>query len=42
MKNNSLSLNKEELFKGKLLVKNLKMISSNEVIFLAVIGLSVF
>ena len=41
-KNNTLSLNKKDLFKGKLLAKNIKMISSNDVIFLAVIGLSVF
>ena len=41
-KNKTLSLNKKDLFKGKLLAKNIKMISSNDVIFLAVIGLSVF
>ncbi|MGP2657409.1 acyl-[ACP]--phospholipid O-acyltransferase [Malaciobacter sp. WC5094] len=40
--NDSLSLNKQELFKGKLLSKNIKAISSNKVIFLSVIGLSVF
>jgi acyl-[acyl-carrier-protein]-phospholipid O-acyltransferase / long-chain-fatty-acid--[acyl-carrier-protein] ligase len=41
-KNDVLSLNKKELLKGKLLAKNLKIISSNDVIFLSVIGLSVF
>jgi acyl-[acyl-carrier-protein]-phospholipid O-acyltransferase/long-chain-fatty-acid--[acyl-carrier-protein] ligase len=41
-KNETLSLNKQELFKGKLLAKNIKIISSNDVIFLAVIGLSIF
>ena len=41
-KNKTLFLNKKDLFKGKLLAKNIKMISSNDVIFLAVIGLSVF
>ena len=41
-KNDELTLNKKELFQGKLLAKNIKIISSNDVIFLAVIGLSVF
>ena len=41
-KNEVLSLDKKEFFKGKLLVKNIKTISSNSVIFLSVIGLSVF
>jgi acyl-[acyl-carrier-protein]-phospholipid O-acyltransferase / long-chain-fatty-acid--[acyl-carrier-protein] ligase len=41
-KKDTLFLNKEDLFKGKLLVKNIKIISSNDVIFLAVVGLSVF
>jgi acyl-[acyl-carrier-protein]-phospholipid O-acyltransferase / long-chain-fatty-acid--[acyl-carrier-protein] ligase len=41
-KNDVLSLDKKELFQGKLLAKNIKIISSNDVIFLAVIGLSVF
>ena len=40
--NNTLNLNKKELFQGKLLVKNIKTISSNGVIFLSVIGLSIF
>ena len=42
IKNDVLSLDKKELFQGKLLAKNIKIISSNNVIFLAVIGLSVF
>lgn len=41
-KNESLSLNKKELFQGKLLKKNINTIFSNNVIFLSVIGLSVF
>ena len=41
-KNESLTLNKQELFKGKLLAQNIKTISSHNVIFLSVIGLSVF
>ncbi len=40
--NNDLSLNKEDFFKGKLLIKNIKAIYSNNVIFLSVIGLSIF
>ncbi|MCB9097052.1 MAG: acyl-[ACP]--phospholipid O-acyltransferase [Arcobacter sp.] len=41
-KNEELSLNKQELFQGKLLVNNIKTIASNNVIFLSVIGLSIF
>ena len=41
-KDEDLTLNKEDLIKGKLLVKNIRVISSNSVIFLAVIGLSTF
>ena len=41
-KNRSLNIDKKELFKGKLLVRNIKIISSNDVIFLSVIGLSIF
>lgn len=37
-----LSLNKQELFKGKLLKNNIKTLASNNIIFLSVIGLSVF
>jgi acyl-[acyl-carrier-protein]-phospholipid O-acyltransferase/long-chain-fatty-acid--[acyl-carrier-protein] ligase len=40
--NEKLTLDKEDLLKGKLLVKNIKIISSNKIIFLSVIGLSVF
>ena len=40
--NEALTLNKNELVKGKLLVKNIKTIFSDNVIFLSVIGLSVF
>ena len=39
-KNESLTLNKQELFQGKLLAQNIKTISSHNVIFLSVIGLS--
>ena len=42
VKNEELSLDKKELFKGRLLSKNIKIISSNNIIFLSVIGLSVF
>lgn len=42
VKDENLSLNKDEFFKGKLLVKNIKTIFSHDVIFLSVIGLSVF
>lgn len=38
----SLNLDKKALLKGKLLVENLKTLKSNDVIFLSVIGLSVF
>lgn len=41
-KDEMLSLNKKELLKGKLLQKNLKTIFGNNIIFLSVIGLSVF
>lgn len=41
-KNDTLTLNKDEFFKGKLLVKNIKNIYTQNVIFLCVIGLSVF
>lgn len=40
--NESLTLDKTQLLKGKLLAKNIKAITSNKVIFLSVIGLSVF
>lgn len=39
---NDLRLDANDLFKGKLLVKNIKALTSNHVIFLSVIGLSVF
>ncbi|MGE4463276.1 MAG: MFS transporter, partial [Arcobacter sp.] len=42
VKDENLSLNKDEFFKGKLLVKNIRTIFSHDVIFLSVIGLSVF
>jgi len=41
-KDEALSINKQELLQGKLLVQNIKVIFSNNVIFLSVIGLSVF
>lgn len=41
-KNEELFLDKKELFQGKLLVNNIKILSSNNVIFLSIIGLSVF
>lgn len=41
-KNETLVLNKKELFQGKLLRNNMKIITSNNVIFLSIIGLSVF
>ncbi|WP_072680350.1 acyl-[ACP]--phospholipid O-acyltransferase [Arcobacter sp. LA11] len=40
--NDKLELDKKELMKGKLLGKNIKTIYSNNIIFLSVIGLSVF
>jgi len=40
--NDKLTLDKKELAKGKLLAKNINTIFSNNVIFLSVIGLSVF
>ncbi len=42
VKNESLTLDTKELFKGKLLAKNIGIIFSNNIIFLSVIGLSVF
>ena len=39
-KNETLVLNKKELFQGKLLRNNMKIITSNNVIFLSIIGLS--
>ena len=41
-KDDNLALNKEDLFKGKLLKTNINTIFSNNIIFLGVIGLSVF
>lgn len=41
-KNDKLTLDTKELFQGKLLVKNINTIFSNNVIFLSVMGLSVF
>lgn len=41
-RNEKLTLDRDDLCKGKLLVKNIKTISSNKIIFLSVIGLSVF
>ena len=41
-KNEDLTLNKKELFQGKLLQNNMKILTSNNAIFLSVIGLSVF
>jgi len=41
-KNDKLCIERKELLKGKLLIKNIKTISSNSVIFLSVIGLSIF
>jgi len=40
--NPALSLNRSEFFRGKLLYKNIKTIFNQDVIFLSVIGLSVF
>lgn len=42
VKNDSLELDKKALIKGKLLKSNIKIISSNNIIFLSVIALSVF
>lgn len=42
VKDENLTLDKDEFFKGKLLVKNIRTIFSHDVIFLSVIGLSVF
>ena len=41
-RNDSLTLNKNDFLKGKLFSKNIKSIFSNKIIFLSVIGLSVF
>ena len=41
-KNEALTLDKNELFKGKLLSKNIEIIFSNNIISLSVIGLSIF
>jgi acyl-[acyl-carrier-protein]-phospholipid O-acyltransferase/long-chain-fatty-acid--[acyl-carrier-protein] ligase len=41
-RNSSLQLDKKELLKGKLLKKNIQTIYANNIIFLSVIGLSVF
>ena len=41
-KNETLNLDRNELFKGKLLTKNIQAISANNIIFLSVIGLSIF
>lgn len=41
-KNDSLTLDKKEFFKGKLLGKNIKAIFKHDVIFMSVIGLSIF
>lgn len=40
--NPDLKLDKKELFQGKLLTQNLKTLKSNNIIFLSVIGLSIF
>ncbi len=40
--NSNLVLNKKALFQGKLLIQNIKLIKEKDVIFLSVIGLSVF
>ena len=42
VKNEDLDLDKKALIQGKLLKKNIKTIYSNSIIFLSVIGLSVF
>lgn len=42
VKNETLTINKEEFFKGRLLVKNIKSIYSQNVVFLSVVGLAVF
>ncbi|MDN5094435.1 acyl-[ACP]--phospholipid O-acyltransferase [Aliarcobacter butzleri] len=42
VRNETISLNKQEFFKGRLLINNIKNIYSQNVIFLSVIGLSVF
>lgn len=41
-KNDSFNLNKKELLKGELLRSNINKITSNNIIFLSVVGLSVF
>ncbi|QKF58360.1 acyl-[ACP]--phospholipid O-acyltransferase [Aliarcobacter lanthieri] len=42
VKSETLTLDKQDFFRGKLLIKNIKNIYSQNVIFLSVIGLSVF
>lgn len=42
LKNKDMILDKKAFLKGKLLTKNIKLIYSNNVIFLSVIGLSIF
>ena len=41
-KNEALKIDKKDWFQGKLLIRNIKIITSNSVIFLSVIGLSIF
>lgn len=41
-KNENLILDKKELFTGKLLTKNIKIIHDNNIVFLSVVGLSIF
>ncbi len=41
-KNENLTLDTKELFSGKLLAKNIKVIHNNNIVFLSVVGLSVF
>ena len=40
--NKNLTLNKNNFLKGKLLVENIKVLTSNKTIFLSVVGLSIF
>ncbi|RXJ91116.1 acyl-[ACP]--phospholipid O-acyltransferase [Arcobacter sp. CECT 8983] len=42
VKNEELELNRKEFFQGKLLKRNIKTIFDNNIIFLSVVGLSVF
>ena len=41
-KDENLNLNKNDLFKGKIFIKNINTLFSNNIIFLSVIGLSIF